>query len=217
MQGTITAGMSLSSALHEGRDTAHLFDPVHAPLPLHTCTHYAQGTIAARIELLQSLSILGSATYQALQRVATNCQDEHFPPGQQSTATACWLDPSTVFQLAVLACCCLVNGILSVSIRRGRSPSPTCCFPPSLHHTSPPHEPAGATIVDPANCPAKVYFVMEGEARLAWVTDDPSRLPPEDNLGRCSAPGVTLVGPLGQAQGQGARAAAPKSRTYTTV
>lgn len=40
-----------------------------------------QGAIAARISLLQSLNIMNTQSYGALQRVATNCQDETFLAG----------------------------------------------------------------------------------------------------------------------------------------
>ncbi|KAJ9513126.1 hypothetical protein QJQ45_029388, partial [Haematococcus lacustris] len=74
-----------------------------------------QGAISARISLLQSLNVMNANSYQALQRVAINCQDETFH--------------------------------------------------------------AGATIVEPANYPNKLFVIMEGEAKLTYVTEYPNQMP----------------------------------------
>ena len=55
-------------------------------------------------------------------------------------------------------------------------PADFCLLPPPPPPRPPP---SGATIVDTVTPPAKIFFIVEGEAKLVWVTDDPSRLPPQ--------------------------------------
>ncbi len=101
-----------------------------------------QGAIERRVTLLKGLAFMRATTMAALQRVATNCQDEVFSVGARRV-------PHPRRRRATA----------HDHVGESRPATERCPWPRLSC-------PAGCVVVDPNLPPSRIFFIMEGEAKL---------------------------------------------------